>query len=83
MRKLSYLADGQRYPKSNEPVAILADLAFFEDSTFRSIPMTLKKLWVVTWKIKLAFPQSRQFDQIWEDTHILPTYYKVIIIPAH
>ena len=55
MRKSFYTwLMAQRNPKSNEPVAILADLAF-EDSTFPSILMTSKKL-VVTWKIKLVFP---------------------------
>ncbi len=53
MRKSFYTwLMAQRNPKSNEPVAILADLAF-EDSTFLNIQMTSKKS-VATWKIKLV-----------------------------
>ena len=51
MRKSFYTwLMAQRNPKSNEPVAILADLKI---QPFLSIPMILKKL-VVTWKIMLV-----------------------------
>ena len=54
MRKSFYTwLMAQRNPKSNEPVAILADLAF-EDSTFPKHTDDFEE--VVTWKIKLAFP---------------------------
>ena len=51
MRKSFYTwLMAQRNPKSNEPVAILADLAF-EDSTF---PKHTDDFEVVTWKIMLV-----------------------------
>lgn len=53
MRKSFYTwLMAQRNPKSNEPVAILADLAF-EDSTFPKHTDDFEKL-VVTWKIMLV-----------------------------
>ena len=60
MRKSFYTwLMAQRNPKSNEPVAILADLAF-EDSTFPKHTDDFED------QASFSFNLG-QFDQIWED----------------
>ena len=67
MRKSFYTwLMAQRNPKSNEPVAILADLAF-EDSTFPKHTVDFEEVRrYLEDQASFSFNLG-QFDQIWED----------------
>ncbi len=70
MKNPLYLAHlAQRNPKSNEPVAILADLAF-EDSTFPKHTDDFEEVSRLEDQASFSFNLG-QFDQIWGEDVLL------------